>query len=415
MSDLRVLWREQKFTFVAIVIMSAAAFLTRLLPLSFSQYPFNNDSLTEIGIANEILSTGHLTFSPEAQWSITHSIATPVLDVMMAFFASALGTTPALCGQTLGAVISISTIGVLFLLGRLFSGDYRGGIAAGLMGIMFGTFVFTTGSIWKVMLGMNLLFLVVLFYVRRGSPQFRGFTIIVLFVIPFVHHLVAIVAFLLFSYLLTWSWYFAIGKRSLSKRHICDLLTIAVPGVVAALYYTHVELDRLVQYSSPRKVLLLFVGFAFLTLLAILVLSLNVHSKWSFAPILGGGLIALVFLDYYGFLFPYHPSASHAYLLLGLSIGFLVALAWYGAEVLIETTLLFRAVEVGLLIAPLTIIGFGLAQGLALPSIQILYRSFDLLDLFLFLGVGIAIVELHNKHRKLYPLIAGLMIASLAI
>jgi len=399
----------------ALAILSLAAFMTRLLPLSMSQYPWNNDSLTECAIATEIANTGHLDYSPDAPWFGTHALATPAFNAMLAFIASALGSTPIEIGQVTGAAIAVPMIGAFFLLGKLFSGDMRGGIAASLMGVLMGTFVFTTGSIWKVTPGILLLLIAVIAYVNRSSPRFRILTVVILFLIPLTHHLVTAVAIILLGYVLVWSWFFTLTNNGKKRGALIDTVTIGIPVAAALAYYASVNLDRMVQYSEPMKLALIASGFAAISILAIIILSLRSHVKVSFAPFVGAGIVVLILMDYFGFIFPYDPSASEYYVLLGLATAVFVALAWYGSEIMLERGSAFRAIQVSLLLSPITIIGYGFIQGFSLDSHQVLYRSFDLLDIFLFLGAAVAMVTLYRQRKKLYVVLGLLLVASLAI
>lgn len=399
----------------ALAIIAVAAFLTRLIPIHFSQYPFNNDSLTDIRTVGELIESGRLGLTADSELSIMNNVATPAFDVVFAFFASLLGVDPAECGQLLSAVIATSTVGLFYLLGRKFAGDPRGGVAAAFAALLFGSFVFTTGSVWKMMLAMNLFLLLVLAYTGRSSNRYMFLTFIVLLVMPLVHHLATAISLLLLAYLLVWSWFYAVVRKSVKKRHVVDLLCVAIPGALAAYYYSYVELDRLVQFSSAVRVLVLILGFAGMSIMTIVMLSRKKHFRWTLAPLVGGGLVALLLLDYYGYLFPYEPSASDVYLVLVLATGFVVALGWYGAEVVVERRPQIRAVHVALFIAPITIVGFAFSHGLSLLSHQILYRSFDFLDVFLFLGVGVALAVAYEHRKRLYPLLGTALIAALVL
>src|SRR5512136_653425 len=89
---------------IAFSIITVAAFLTRLIPRSFSTYPFNNDGLTECGMANDILSSGHLAFISENAGSASHAGTLPALNVVIAFFAGELGVDAYECAQITSAV-----------------------------------------------------------------------------------------------------------------------------------------------------------------------------------------------------------------------------------------------------------------------------------------------------------------------
>jgi len=395
--------------------MSIAAFFTRIFPLSMSPYPFNNDSLTECGLAMKILGSGHLSFSVDVPWYGTHSGATPILNILLAYASSVLGIDPLLCAQSLGAVIAVFTVGCIFLLGRLVSGSLRGGIVAAFAAVLMGTFVFTTGSVWKEMLGISLLVFALLAYMRRDRTEFRILAFTILMLMPLVHHLVAAVTVLIFGYLLIWSWCFALTHKLPKRRYVEDLVLIAMPVAWAGLYYLVISFDRLSMVTSPFSVSLMVAAFVLVSIIAYLILSIQSHSRRTFAPIVGVGVFVLVTLDYLGFLFPYSPSAPHVYLLLGAAFAFIFGLAWYGSEVILEKRPVHRSIQVALLVSPLSIMGIGMLNGFSLSSHQVLFRTFDLIDIFIFLGVGVAIVWLYGQHRKAYSILGLLMIISLLV
>ena len=415
MGHLRVKHPRFNLSLLFMLVMAAAAFSTRLLPLSISQYPFNNDSLMECEMASEIVKTGHLSFSHESLLSQTHTAAMPIHNVVLAFIAQSLGVAPWQCAQFYGAVLAITTVCGLFLLGRLFSGSLAGGVAAGLSGAIMGTFVFTTGSLWKETLGISLLVLAIFSYVRRSGIEFRILTFLLLTVMPFVHHLVAAVAFLLFSYLLAWSWFFAISTHAPKKRYISDTVMIAVPIAVGGAYYLNVGLDNATSVISGIGILLIISGFCLLSLIASVVLSMRSHSKWTYAPAVGAVLLTVIIMDFFGLVFPYSPSASNYYLLLAIAFAFLVSLCWYGTELVLETRPLHRAVQLALFLSPVTIIGYGMIHGHSFEFQKIVYRSFDFFDFFIFLGIAVGVTELAARRRRFGPIVALLMVIALLI
>jgi hypothetical protein len=97
------------------------------------------------------------------------------------------------------------------------------------------------------------------------------------------------------------------------------------------------------------------------------------------------------------------------------SLGFLLALAWYGTEVIVERKPLFRAVQIALIVSPLSVLAYGAASGLSPVSFQIIYRTFDLADIFMFLGIGTAFVWLYEHRRKSYTAIEYLTVVSLLV
>ena len=399
----------------AFFILLAAGFLTRLLPLSISQYPFNNDGLTECRLASSILDTGHLRVFPDAVNGTTHSLATPALNVLIAYVSSMLGVSPFECSQILIATVALVTIGGIYMIARDFSGGIVGGVTAGLMAVMMGTFVFTTGSVWKGSLGIALLVMILVSLIRRNELRFQAICFALLMIAPLVHHLVATIALLAIAFPLVWSWFLAVTTHSIKKRNVADLIMIAVPTAWTIAYYSTVSLDRFQALSSFNNVVLLLGGFLALCGVAITVLSVETHSKLTFAPLLGIGVVVLLVLDYNGYLYSYVPSAPRYYLYLVVAFGFIFSIAWYGSEVIFERRPRYNAVHLGLLLAPLAVMGYGFFGGFSSSSHQIIYRSFDFADLFIFTGGGAAVYWLFSNRRKAYPIVAGLVIVSLAV
>jgi len=399
----------------AFFILLAAGFLTRLLPLSISQYPFNNDGLTECRLASSILDSGHLRMFPDAVNGSTHSLATPAMNLLIAYVSSMLGISPFYCSQVLIATVALVTIGGIYIIARDFSGGIVGGVTAGLMAVMMGTFVFTTGSVWKGSLGIAFLVLILVSLIRRNELRFRVVCFALLMIVPLVHHLVATIALLATAVPLVWSWFLAVTTHSVQKRNVTDLIMIAVPTAWTISYYSSVSFDRFQALSSFSNVVLLLGGFLALCGIAIVVLSMKTHSKLTFAPLLGIGIAVLLVLDYYGYLYSYAPSAPEYYLYLVAAFGFIFSIAWYGSEVIFERRPRYNAVHLGLLLAPLAVMGYGFFGGFSPSSHQIIYRSFDFADLFIFIGGGAAVYWLFANRRKAYPIVAGLVIVSLAV
>lgn len=399
----------------AFFILLVAGFLTRLLPLSISQYPFNNDGLTECRIASSILNSEHLRVLPDAVDGTTHSLATPAMNVLIAYVSSMLGVSPFECSQVLIATVALVTIGGVYLVARDFSGGVVGGVTAGLMAAMMGTFVFTTGSVWKGSLGIALLVMIIVSLIRRNEARFRLVCFVLLMVMPLVHHLVATIALLATAFPLVWSWFLAVTRDSVQKRNVTDLVMITVPAVWMISYYSSVSFDRFQALTSLGNVLFLLGGFLALCGVAISVLSMKTHSKLTFAPLFGIGVVVLLVLDYSGYLYSYAPSAPDYYLYLVVAFGFILSIAWYGSEMILERRPRYNAVHLGLLLAPLTVMGYGFLGGFSPSSHQIIYRSFDFADLFIFVGGGTAVYWLYSSKSKAYPIVAGLVIVSLAV
>ncbi|MFH1580067.1 MAG: hypothetical protein ABIE25_07910 [Thermoplasmatota archaeon] len=398
--------------YFAFVVIAVASFLTRLYPLSISPYPFNNDSITECEIASEILGSGHLNL-PSISEQGTHSMGIPVFNVLIAYFSAAIGVPPLECAQFIVAVAAVATIGGLYLLARIITSSFLGGFTAGFMGVMLGTFVYTTGSVWKEALGITFMVLALLTFVGRSRPRNRALMFIVLMILPLTHHLVSAVTLLALTLSLAWSWYIAITDTGLKRRHWLDLLTVGVPAVWMVAYYQAINFDSSTLVSSQRTLALAPILFLMLCALVIAILSKKSHWRFTFAPAIGLGLSTLLLLDYYGYLFPYKPAAPALFnFLLAGAIVFLFSLAWYGTEIIIERRPVHRAIQLCVLLSPLAIMGVAMLGGLSSSSHKVFYRTFDFLDLAILIGAGAALVSLYGNRRKAYVAIGSALIVA---
>ena len=398
--------------YFAFVVIAVASFLTRLFPLSISPYPFNNDSITECEIASEILDSGHLNLPSISEQGI-HSMGIPAFNVLIAYFSAVIGSPPLECAQFIVAVAAVATIGGLYLLARIITGSFLGGLAAGFMGVMLGTFVYTTGSVWKEALGITFMVLVLLTFVGRSQPRNRVLMFTILMMLPLTHHLVSAVTLLAMALAIAWSWYIAIAATGLGRRHWFDLLTVGVPAVWMVVYYEVINFDSSTLISSRRTLALAPILFLMLCALVVAILSKKSHWRFTFAPAIGLGLSTLLVLDYYGHLFPYEPSAPALFnFLLSGTIVFLFSLAWYGTEMIIETLPVHRAIQLCLLISPLAIMGVAILDGLSSSSHKVFYRTFDFLDLAIMIGAGAALVSLYAHRRKAFITIGSAIVVA---
>jgi hypothetical protein len=387
-------------TSVAFAVIALSAFVTRLLPLAFSQYPFNNDSLFECGLASDLILHGHLEYSEGSPWEGTYSVGLPAFGVLLAHVSSVLGTTPIVCAQIIVAVFSMLTVGAVFLLGREFSGTTIGGIIASMAALLSGTFVFTTGSAWKLSLGFALTALLYFAFIKRDLPRYRLLTLSILCMLVFVHHLAAAVSLIAFAFMLFWSWTVALSRSNVTGRLWADTATVLLPAMVASFYYSVALEDRQDVYASGVKVAVFLCIFLTVCVVAFYAMRERKRRIFAFAPLVGAVIGTILLLDYFGFVFPYQASAPPVYIMLIISTAVLLTVAWYGTELIVMKRREFMTVQLCLILAPLIVILFGIGTGSQSLSLKFVYRTFDFLQFFVFLGIGVAIADLGVRRPR---------------
>ena len=142
---------SKKTTLVA--ALAILAFTTRILPISISSFPFNNDSLTECRMAEDIIAAGRLDFSGDSWYYDTHSTVTPVYNILLAFCSASLGIDSFGIAQIVVAAIAVLSVVGGYLIMVELTGSRRSAFLGGLTLSLFGTLVFLTGSAWKGAIG----------------------------------------------------------------------------------------------------------------------------------------------------------------------------------------------------------------------------------------------------------------------
>jgi len=385
----------------AILVLSLVAVSVHLLPLSFSQFPFNNDGLTESVTAQNIIEDHHFHFPKFFSLDTTHSEGTPVFNVVLAFLSSALGVSPIQISQFMVAMFASLTIVGIYLIVHTMTNDRRAALVAGLVAAFYGTFVFLTASVWKESLGMALFVLLLYAYSTRERSEMLALEAAVLLVVPFVHHLVAFVCYMTVGYLTVWSWVFAVRSGQLRRRHYYDLVVAIVTPAIAFTYYYLVSFGRLSYFDFETGLLPMAVIVLLITVVSSLVLLRRSHWRGTFSPIPAVVVLALVIWDYYSPIFDYEPAVPQEYYFtLIVATVALVSIAWYGLERVIESKSSFRAIPIGALLPAITILGFAFLS----PSIenkhQLVYRSFDFADPAIFMCIGFATSLLAHERKR---------------
>jgi len=399
-----------------VLLLLLMAFSIHLLPLSFSSYPFNNDSLVEGRAAREILDTGELALPWANNQTSTHSESTPAWNLVLAFFGGVLGMDPMFASQwAVAAMAPVAALTVYLLLLNICR-DRKAALMGSFFITLFGTFVYLTASGWKESIGVALYFLLIYVYTRRDLMPMKFVLILVLLTLPFVHHLIALVAYMTVLFLTGWSLVFAAAHGVTKRRHVEDTLIIVLFCALALGYYGFVSFDKLSYIGSASSLLLLLGTMLLFFLGATVILLLPSHLKFTFAPIPAALIVILAYADYNGKAFDYTPSTSaFNYYLIAVAGAITLFFAWYGLEYVIESKSRYRAVPIGLLLPPLTLMGFALMSPTVEDKHQLIYRTFDMADPAIALGLGIAIFALFEKKRlKRYaPIIAAGVIALL--
>lgn len=403
---------------VATLLAVAAA--ARMLQLLLSSLPLNIDSFAQVAIAEEVLRQGAWRLD-EASMN-AYNLKMPVLPLLLGLASALTGVVPLELATPLILAISLAGILGVYALALRITRHRSLAVVAGLVPALLGPYVFLTGSVMKEALGLALLPVLLLLFLRRADPRRRGLAAFLLLLLPLIHHLTALMAGGLVGLLALlqaaqaywrgrWSW------RTLAA----DLLLGPALLGFGLWYYQAVGMAFFTSVWNPNDVALFLATATLVGTGGLLLASPRRARPWfalskarrlpslldQKAVVIVGG----VFLILANALRPLVPGTAATTLpLLLITIAYLplALLALTGLNLHRLAPGPGKAVVVALLLAPLTPLVYALLRGLDPLSHVLIYRSLDFLDLGLAVAIGTAVVR--SRWRR--PL-AGLLVASL--
>lgn len=396
---------------VVLLVIAVLALSTRLLPLSLSQYPFNNDALADCAIAADILRVGRIDIAPDRFYYNTHSTITVAYDILLAFASAFIGSIPLRVAQPVIAAVTVLSVCGTYVIARKITDSRSCALTASVVMGLFGTLLFLTGSAWKMSLGFAFLVLLTYAYMLRKDVRMLLLEVLTLAMLVLVHHVVAFLALLFITYLTMWSVFVGIRTRAFGRQRVLDVLLVTVVSMGAAYYYWAASLDRLsfVSLDSGAAIML---GAVLVTGIALLlVLGKRTHVRATFAPVAALLVLALFVYDHFFSLFPYEQGAPIYILALGASYSILVFVAWLGFESAIESKSIYRAVPIGMILPVVTLVLFSALRGMDESSHQIIYRTFDFAGLGMAVGVAVGVRHLARKPRRMGMAVACILAA----
>ncbi len=382
---------------LAVPILILAAFSVRLISLQWSPLPYNIDGLSELRITQEILSSQHFDFSQASSVDEGYVPDMPLLALLNAFLSSALGIDPVSNTQLLTALLgSITVLLFLLIFRQHFPSTNRGALASALVLALTGSFVFSSGCVWKESLAFMLIALALHSYpLRTNNLPHRLVLTSSLLLLIFTHHHSAVVAFVI----LTFAVLFELSSRPrplpLTRDDHFDIVTVITAWALAAMYYKGISLPYL-DYLSPDTDLYLYLAVAFL--LALVGIRLSRRDRpVSRAPLgltvpLAGAFVML--LNYYHPLFPGIPGPASLIAVPFLAYLILVTPAWEGARFALRRLGATKSLLLAMLLGPLSLILFAFLRANDATSHLIIYRTFDFVmpAFALLVGVGFALL-----------------------
>ena len=382
-------------------VLALTAIAVRSLSLQWSSLPYNIDGLSEYRVAEDIVRTGHLDFTPGASHYDSYAADMPVLGLLVAFSSSFLGVDPLSLCQIVAGLIGAITVLLAFIIFREHFPSSRGALCAGVVLATVGSFVFATGCVWKETLGFLLIGLALYSFSRRDDVRFRVVMALSLILLVLIHHYSAVIGLVVVSFALLLDLAVRARCRDSLAKGIPDLITVLAAWSIAVLYYRLIDLPYL-DFLSPRTDLYLYLAVAAIVFIIGAKLASG-KARSSRVPL---GLVVpvagafLMVYNYFDPIFPGIPGPAGLIAVPFLAYLILVAPAWEGARIALAADLRSRSLLLSMVLGPLSFIIFAFLRSNDATSHMIIYRTFDFLMIGFAIFVALGFVHITKGRPK---------------
>lgn len=415
--------------FILAAIVCFVAIGIRLIPLANSSLPYNIDGFSIVSIAERTQASGFLT--PVADDPNLPNYNVPLFSVLLTALSDVVGVEPLVLAQLMMPILSLPAFLATFAIMRRITKNDAAASAAALFLALEGMFVFFTATVVKASMAFALIPLILYLYWERANKYKRLLAAFLLVVLPLVHHLSALIVFMmvsliLFNDLLKWWKQGSLTSRIFAREIILGP-ALFIPGM---LHYDLVNLLYLREVDDPRQILLfLSVFFVFALIYRSLVLPSRSGTRFETRKakrwrlifdnklVYPVGAVVLLLVNYQSNIFAGTEKTSAALLETLVPYVLLVMICLVGFNLFRHFRNQHRPFVMALIIAPFSVMVFAFLRGLDPLSFLIMYRSYPYLafGIALCAGLGVAFIISLIRNRGVKAAIVSGFIALLLL
>jgi len=368
------------------------------VPLIFSPLPFGIDGFALAQISGDIAARGGWRIDPADPNSYNQKL--PGFSLLWSAVTSVGGLSPLAHVQLIMPLIASLAVIPAYLFGVKATGRRLGGFVAGLFVLFFGSFLLLTSTPSKESIGLVVFPVAVLLFLERRDPRKRALSVVLLLFLAFLHPLTTLLTLGMTSALVVLAQRRAIARGRFSLgTFVLDVATGPALAIPAWAYYSAVDLPFLADLLAADA-LVLFLGIVILLTALIVPLArptrlrigqrfVSPAARGILVPAIG---VLVVLGNARNGLFAGAVGTQSGLLQMLPAIGVLSAFAVVGYQLVRRTTNRANDLVVAMLVAPVSLILFGLLRGLDPESLLIVYRSVDFLDYAFAVLIGVAFV-----------------------
>ncbi len=397
---------------ILVAIVCFAAITVRLIPLAYSSLPYNIDGFSIVNITERTQVSGFLNPLPDDPNLPNYKV--PFFPVLLTILSDVLGVEPLLLAQVVIPVLILPAILGMFALMRRLTKNDAASMFAALFMALEGMYVFFTATVIKVSIAFVLMPIIFSLYWNREDRRKRALAAFLLIMLPWVHHLSALLTYVAISFILINDLLGLWRIGNLTWRRFAMEMALGpalfIPGL---LHYNSVNLMYLREVDDARQIVLFFSVFLIFAFVH-RTLSLPRRPKnrnraarrsiwraiFDNKLIYPVGAVVLLIVNYQSNIFAGTIQTKPALFVALVPYVLLIMICLIGFNLIRHFDNRFRSLAMALFVAPFSIMVFAFLRGLDPLSFMILFRSYVYLDFGLAICAGIGIAFLLTLRRS---------------
>jgi hypothetical protein len=398
--------------FLAILSLYILAFAVRLIPFTITTLPYNIDAYPLIRISDDIIASGHWGIGGEDL--IFYNSKMPAFSMILSTFSMVFGIEPFALVSILVPIITSTSVVAIYMLTMKITKSALTSYIAGLFFALSGFYLYLTTAIMKETIGLTLMPIIFYLFIERKDPRKRVLAAMFLVLLPLIHHLTALIVFTVIGFMVITDNYQAWKSRCLSLRDAAlDFFLGPFLFVFTYAYYDQVRMEQFAKVVNFDQGILFLSVFVIFVVFA-LILSTRVTKKPSFLSrskkkrwlgifdekiIIVIIPIGLLILNHYVKIFAGTLNTSSELLQMAIPYLVLVVVGFIGFNLIRNTETRYRAPIVSIFLGAITVMSFGFLRGLDPFSLDLIYRSYDYIDIGLAICIGVYRHRAGDMHR----------------
>ncbi len=400
-----------RYSIPIMILLFLLAFIIRLIPTMSSSLPFNIDGFPLVRISEIMISTSHIPDHAAYSGLLGYNMKLPIFSLLLSQFSLITGIEPLTLIPYFCAFIGSISVIIIYAFVLKIIKNQMAAFMAGFFLAFTGLFVYVTTAAMKELLGIVLLCLLFYTYSLRDDNKFRYISVALLLLLPFVHHLSSLIAYITITTMTAYTIIVANKHEERYFKHVAtEILLGPALGLIVIYYYKVTNMEFFSEVNNLNDSALMFSVCIIALLIHILISSPVTSKPWFILPLKTkkGDLsifalfdektlvvvigILIMYISSRITLFTSAPKTTALLLDLMLPYFILALIGMAGFNILRYSSFKHKPMIIAMFFAPLSLMIFSSLRGLDIFNFTLVFRAYNFIDIPLAIvsGIGIA-------------------------